>query len=402
MTKQPQRLLSEIERKVHEKETLTSFGETAQLSNDKKIGLLETLPYKRKPFVQRNWGHSFHFLCSYQSKLKPAIAYFLVKIFTEKGETVLDPFSGVGTIPFEACKEGRTGIGIDINPVAFHNTNAKVNPPTLTDALRQVNDLNNYIMNTRMDDVTSVDEFTRRFYHEQTLIEILKAKQYFAERANQNGSLSFIFSCLLHILHGNRPYALSRRSHGLTPLAPSGDFIYKSLIKSLRAKVKRSFKSGIPSDFVRGKAYQASVFQMPIDAQSVDSIITSPPFMSSTRFFANNRIRLWFCGWDYHKQNEMQNQFLESLQVNDPKIYSEVFHEFNRALNVNGLCIMHLGVIKNTNMAEVLAPMAMEKGFKKIGTIYEDTSSMESHGMTDQGVTHKHAFLILQKERNLG
>ncbi len=373
-----------------------------QLSNS--LSELNALPYKREPYFHRNWGHSLHFLCSYQSKLKPSIAHYLIRLFTSPGDKVLDPFAGVGTIPLEACLQGRIGIGIDINPVAYHNTNAKVNPPTLSKVLRQINVLEDYIEDSELkeDALKSVDDFTKRFYHEKTLIEILKAKQYFIEHKNEDGNLSFIISCLLHVLHGNRPYALSRRSHGLTPLTPTGDFIYKSLIKSLTDKARRALKSRLPVDFVDGKAYQASVFDMPIENESIDAIITSPPFLNSTRFFANNRIRLWFCGWDYQEQNRTSKQFLENLQVEDIKVYLKVFNEFNRVLRDDGLCILHLGVVKNRDMAKELAPVAEEKGFSCIKTVYEDTNNMESHGMTDQGVTHKHAFLILRKRYHRG
>jgi DNA modification methylase len=36
-----------------------------------------------------------------------------------EGETVLDPFSGLGTVPMMAVKLGRKGIGIELNPNYF-------------------------------------------------------------------------------------------------------------------------------------------------------------------------------------------------------------------------------------------------------------------------------------------
>lgn len=42
-----------------------------------------------------------------------------------------------------------------------------------------------------------------------------------------------VISALMHILHGNRPYALSRKSHPITPYAPTGDYIYKALLGNL-------------------------------------------------------------------------------------------------------------------------------------------------------------------------
>ena len=36
-----------------------------------------------------------------------------------KGETVLDPFAGLFTVPYEAVKMGRKGIGIELNEQSF-------------------------------------------------------------------------------------------------------------------------------------------------------------------------------------------------------------------------------------------------------------------------------------------
>lgn len=92
----------------------------------KEMKILSDLPYRKFPFSSRNWGHKRHSLCSYPSKIKPAIAHHLVTLFSKPKEIILDPFCGVGTIPFEACLNDRKGIGLDLSPLAFHVTNAKV------------------------------------------------------------------------------------------------------------------------------------------------------------------------------------------------------------------------------------------------------------------------------------
>ena len=51
---------------------------------------------------------------------------------------VLDPFSGRGTTPLQACAEGRIGAGNDLNPFAQILTAAKVDPPTKADIKTRV------------------------------------------------------------------------------------------------------------------------------------------------------------------------------------------------------------------------------------------------------------------------
>src|SRR5258707_6775664 len=110
-----------------------------------RINAFSEFPYCQKPYSKRNWGHANHSICSYQGKLKPAIAHFLVSHFTKKGEIVLDPFSGVGTLPFEACLQCRVGIGIDLSPIAYHDTRAKVHIPDNTRVWAAFEELLTYV-----------------------------------------------------------------------------------------------------------------------------------------------------------------------------------------------------------------------------------------------------------------
>jgi hypothetical protein len=368
------------------------------LSNDielkSAVGLLSTLPYKQREYSSRYWGHPFHFFVSYPSKLKPSIAYFLVKLFTKEGEKVLDPFSGVGTIPFEACCQGRVGIGSDISPVAYHATRAKLDPPSVSEIKEQLVLLDDYIRSNRESIAENVEKELIQFYHPETLKEILAAKKFFLDNARLM-NLSFLLACMLHILHGNRPYALSRRSHNIMPWAPKGEFVYKPVMRSLTDKALRMINVGLPIKFVRGVTLQDNVFSLSLDKESVDCIITSPPFYGNRDFLRMNRIRLWFCGWDYKRQNSMKTVFLEHQK--NIGVYESVFREFNRVLRPDCLCIMHLGVVGKVDMARNLSPFAKKAGFAEVATVYEDTSNLESHGIIDRGATKKHQFLILRK-----
>lgn len=176
----------------------------------KEMKIFSTLPYRYKPFSARNWGHIQHTLCSYPSKMKPAIAYHLVELFSKPKDTVLDPFSGVGTIPFEACLNSRIGIGIDLSPFAFHVTNAKVHKIDRIKVKEEIRNVRNEIESIK--DIELLDCEAKSFYHPITYQEILIAKNYFLNK-DITPERSFVLSCILHILHGNRPYALSRRSH---------------------------------------------------------------------------------------------------------------------------------------------------------------------------------------------
>lgn len=362
---------------------------------DDKVRLFSQLPYRSNPYNARNWGHSWHSLCSYPSKLKPSIAHFLIEYFSKAGEVVVDPFCGIGTIPFEACINGRTGIGIDLNPLAFHATNSKVRMPLRKEIAVDLAELRAHISDSPKT-VDAVPEEIKSFFHVKTLEEIVSAREFLLTEFDKKPrpSLSFLMTNIAHILHGNRPYALSRRSHNIIPIPPKGDFEYKSVFEHLSERVNRYVTSERPTEFKSGEACLDSVFEFGINDETADCIMTSPPFFGNTEFLRQNRVRIWFCGWDYERQLGQKSRFVESM---DLEVYSRIFARFNGLLKNGGLCILHLGVVRERDMALSILPYAENNGFVKHGLIYEDTSKLESHGRTDRGGTHKHQFLILQK-----
>ncbi len=361
---------------------------------ENSIGEFKKLPYLNPPYDSRGWGHSLHSLCSYQSKLKPGIAHFLAELFVDKNDLVFEPFTGVGTIPFELAQRGIKTVSLDVNPIAYTVSLAKLKVQDKSKITKQTEELSKFIQTGKLNksDYEYADEYIKRFYHDDTLKEILLAIKFFREK---DQSYSFLKACLLHILHGNRPYALSRTSHNVTPYAPRGDFIYKSLIKSLSEKVDRMFEDPLSNNFMEGEVFLGNIldFNYP---KKFDKIITSPPFINSTRFLYNNRIRLWFNGLSYQEQARGADQYIESHGI---EIFDKVLEKFSSLLKPDGYCIMHLGVVKKLDMAVELSKLGIKHGFRTLDIIYEDVSNKEKFGIKDQGATHKHQFLIMQKAK---
>lgn len=359
------------------------------------------LPHQKLPFSKRNWGNSMHSLCSYQGKLKPSLAYNLVKIFGNTGGKILDPFVGVGTIPFEGALSGITSYGFDISPTAEIISRAKVsrlNPKIVEKVILELEDF------LRGNNATEVEiEETKLFgmnkkifdyYHEDTLKEILLARRYFQASDKLDPHISYIMSCVMHILHGNRPYALSRRSHGITPFAPTGEFIYKNLIQKVREKAYRNLPL-FDEKFVDGKIFfQDATKPWPSEIQELDSIITSPPFFDSTRFYSANWLRLWFAGWSSDMFKSEPLNFIDELQKQSFSIYDSIFMQSKERLKKNGVLVMHLGKSKKCNMAQALSEKA-KPWFETYDIFEENVEKCESHGIKDKGTVVEHQYLVL-------
>ena len=210
-----------------------------------------------------------------------------------------------------------------------------------------------------------------------------------------DGPVSFLLACTMHVLHGNRPYALSRRSHPVTPFAPSGETIYKSLIEKVSEKIDRAYKASIPDTYLRGVVYETDATRYwPADVDDLDAIVTSPPFFDSTRFFLANWIRLWFSGWDEFDFKTGSREFLESRQTQSFSCYDSLLRQSRERLKPGGCVLLHLGKSKKCDMAEEIANRS-KRWFPNAETFVESVEHCESHGIRDKGTVTDHQYLLL-------
>lgn len=364
--------------------------------------LKRNLPHQQGDFAKRNWGNALHSLCSYQGKMKPSLAYHLVKTFTKPGDRLLDPFGGVGTIPFEAALNGVTAWSFDISPVAVPIASAKLRPAKAEDCYSLVEELDRFIRRHRPTKVEQEDATTIRFngplsdyFHPKTFAEVILARRFFCENPPVTEAESLVFACLLHVLHGNRPYALSRRSHPITPFAPTGKAEYKKLTQKLSEKIERSLAAKQSEDFVPGTSlFQDATGLWPQDVDELDAIITSPPFFDSTRFYLTNWMRLWFAGWTSDDFKKRPLAFVDERQKQGFMVYEPIIRQARERLKPGGVCVFHLGKSRKCNMADEVARIS-RFWFRVVDIFAENVGHCESHGIRDKGTVKEHTYLIL-------
>lgn len=390
--------------------TLHKNGTPEERFKAEAVNFIENMPYRQEPYSGRNWGHPWHSLCSYHGKLKPAIAHFMVNQFTNPGDVVLDPLCGVGTIPLEACLQGRVGIGNDLSELAYVVTLAKLQKPTIEDCLEVLKSLDAYIQKEKDSEFIAHDiELYRNFgfngklpayFHPDTYKEILCARRYFIPKIKSSITPpeAMIFSCLLHVLHGNRPYALSRNSHPLTPYSPKGDFIYKNVVEHIKDKLILSYDKGSFERYITGSAIYGDYNDLINKELLVDAIICSPPFADSIRFYMQNWMRLWLCGWESQDYKNAETLFLDQKQKKDFDVYESFFKMCASILKPHGKVILHLGKTDKVDMAEELSKRA-KPYFIEVYRGSENVQKIEKHGIKDKGATVEHQYLFLIKNK---
>lgn len=80
---------------------------------------LVEVPFARRMSFPGSEGERLtHYLFKYPAKFHPPVVRYLIEQYTKRGDVILDPFCGSGTLLVEAAVSGRSAIGTDIDPLA--------------------------------------------------------------------------------------------------------------------------------------------------------------------------------------------------------------------------------------------------------------------------------------------
>jgi methylase of polypeptide subunit release factors len=289
---------------------------------------------------------TLHQLAPYIGKTKSTMAACLVERFTTPDQLLYDPFSGSGTIALEAWLAGRRVIANDRSPYAALLTRAKLHPySSLDEALEEVARTATQVAALRKTpDLRSVPAWVREFFHPETLREIIAWTRVLKRERRH-----FLLACLLGILHHQRPGFLSFPSSHTVPYLRTNIFPrrtypnlykYRSLTDRLEAKVKRAFRRVPEADHsLRRECHSRDAARFS-PSQSVDVIITSPPYMRQLDYGRDNRLRLWFLGCDDWKELD---QSISPREAGFLALMRRCFKCWRPILRPRGHCILIVG-----------------------------------------------------------
>ena len=348
-------------------------------------------------------------LSPYVGKMKSGMARVLINLYSKPGDTVLDPFSGSGVVPLEAALTGRCAWANDLSPYAYVLTRGKLETPgSERVAIRRAQEL----IDTVEREAPSVDsvvvpEWIREFFHPDTLREVLTAFRILRQRED-----CFLTACLMGILHHVRPGFLSYPASHLVPYLrknkyPPDEFpdmyAYRDLHSRLLAKVKRAYRRHmLPVDWEQRQyqVWQVNSMSLPIEDETVDAVISSPPYFGALDYARDNRLRLWFLGCEDWK--ELDASLTANRKVYLPQM-RVCLQEVYRVLKPEGYCVLVLGDVdrngKIQRTAEILAALAMDatNGGFEVETIYDDRIPDDRRSRRKTKTTKFERILVMRK-----
>lgn len=336
--------------------------EYSSFSVKEVVSRIKKAEWRTSPYKYQNWGNWLHRMGAYVGKIKPAIAHLLIKAASKKGAVILDPFCGIGTVPLEVDLLKRVGIGIELNYYAYIISKAKFDRKKIDTHLMWLDTIK---VDTSTIDLRHTSQFMRKFYDPQTLKEIL-----FLINLLKRKRKYFLLGCLLGIIHGHRPSHLSAVTSLVIPYIPKGKPEYKEVMPRLKQKVRRMYRNGFSLE-TSSKIYFADARKMPLKSNSVDLVISSPPYFNTLDYVSDNKLRLEFLGYDEREKQKLKKELIQQKEtyLNEMDI---VGNELKRVIKNKGYCILVLGDLhqgkKITNTA-----YEVSKNYEKLGFEVHDT-----------------------------
>jgi site-specific DNA-methyltransferase (adenine-specific) len=337
----------------------------------------------------RLWGPSLHPMCSYLASFPAAVAHAFIGRYSRRGDVVVDPFSGRGTTPLQACAEGRIGVGNDLNPLAHLLTAAKVEPATPAQSATRLAALRLGWAATSASWLTLADEVLADpadpplqrvpaagslrpadrtetvpkevavAFHRRTLAQLLFVRTMLrrAERTDR-----FLAAALTGILHGKSASYLSEIMPNTFSMAPRyvRDFAARTSFASpdrdvfdgLEKKLSRLYREPLPRTpgiALQGDARDASSRTrsalrdrgLPDRARLA---VTSPPYLRVVKYGYYNWLRTWLLGEDARAIDAT----LDDAHHREPYLVflREVLADLRAVLSDDGIAVLVIGDVE--------------------------------------------------------
>ena len=332
-------------------------------------------------FVNEFWtnrqraAHSLHEV-SYRACFKPQLPRFLVERLTRPGDRVYDPFMGRGTTPLEAALLGRRPAGCDVNPLSEILVESRLEPPMSADVARRLQriDLSRQV---------EVREDLAVFYHPSTLAEICSLRSYLRERALDNRVDAidrWIRMVAVNRLTGHSPgffsvYTLppnqavsvdvQRKINAARQQVPPRRDVRAIILSKTRSLLADC--DDLTRETLRQVRREAQFLTGPANGtaslanESVDLVVTSPPFLDVVDYAGDNWLRCWFCDIDPASVRITIAKKLEAWK----QAMADVFLELYRVVRPGGYVAFEVGEVRRgtVRLEETVIPAASSAGF---------------------------------------
>ena len=330
--------------------------------------------------------HSLH---PYPAKFPPPLPRYLLKHYARPGQTVLDPFCGSGTTLVEARIAGVNAVGVDVNGLSVLLSKVKATP---LDAA-QLDEIENFVGEIRNQTLywtfgnkpaVKVKEIEglNHWFQSNVAEEISFLLDKIEERSDKDvrDFLQIVLSSIIVRVSNQesdtRFAAISKDTKDCLTfeLFAAKANEYAKRIAEFSALATRETTLAITNADSRDLSF--------LEGESVDLIVTSPPYANTYDYYLYHKFRKRWLGLDVHfaQYNEIGSRREFSSLKKDSSKWNEdltkCFVQMNRVLKPGGLAFIVIGdSIINKELIKidgVISDFAPSVGFSVDEIISED------------------------------
>src|SRR5688500_11772195 len=237
------------------------------------------------------------------------------------GQRILDPFCGSGSIVVGAAQQGRTALGIDVNPLAAFVSRVKLSPLGDADLAATAGFLGDFEAAAAGVDPWPAPalRIATKVFEPRILDAVLRLRALIEERAAGPAQRRFLLLAWLSILQdvgsyfkeGNGiKYRNRRRQAGGYVARPEGRWQLERFGPDQAAFVRAAFRArlgemldDVPAwrtghwsaqRIIQGDALAEAEL---LEDGSFDSVLFSPPYANRFDYFESQKVELWFGGF---------------------------------------------------------------------------------------------------------
>ena len=252
-------------------------------------------------------AYGSHALHAFAAKFPPQLPRVFIRGLTKPGDSVLDPMMGSGTTIVEALTERRRAVGFDIDPLSVRLVQAKTLPLNVQEVSAKGREVVNVALK-HMRDTSSLDRRLKSFFDENTknfidfwflpstqreLMALVLAIQEI-DNVIIRRFMELTFSSIIVTKSGGvsiaRDLAHTRPHRDLTKVP-------KNAIEQFSIRLRKNTISMAQLDADTGRPLVSfgDAKRIPLASESVDLIVTSPPYANAIDYMRAHKFSLvWF------------------------------------------------------------------------------------------------------------
>ena len=315
---------------------------------------MTTYGVSRLPWPAKTPEHRWYGLGRYYAMFPAPFVTRAVTTFTAPGEVVLDPFSGRGNAPFVAAALGRPAVAVDIQPVAWLFTAAKLLPARQPNrVLARVRAIERAI---RPVDRRSRSRFETMAWA-PAVRGFLKAARRELDWRNSRVDRTLMAFVALHMQDSYAKGLSNRFSPTVAHSAPYAVRWWTARglltppatdpVAFLTDRIKRRYAFGLPA-MAPSKPFlgDARLKLAQLGPCRAKLLITSPPYHDVTDYWNDHWIRLWILGEPLRKNWRRTQKHTNLKEYRS--LMTTVFQRAKRHLRDDGVVLVRCGAKERT------------------------------------------------------